>query len=106
MINQFVNKRTEILAIGTSNIANLRNYYNHVSALLISIPRFHSINFHQKRSKIKLFLPPKIQNFGSAPRPPKSPHCRFLATCLLAEHSAAKIFENFVNQKKLQRLIS
>ena len=56
---------------------------SHVFALLISMPCFESINFHQNKLKIKLFLQTNT-NFlsaeGSAPRPPKRPfsHCRFL----------------------------
>ena len=63
MIYQLVNKRTEIRAIATfhSDIAHFCNYYNHVLALLISLPRFNSINFYQCKPKFKLFK--TIQNF-------------------------------------------
>ena len=37
MIYQIIKKRTEILAIATSLITYLRNYYNHVFALVISM---------------------------------------------------------------------
>ena len=75
MIYQLVNKRTDILSTATSHIALLWNLYNHVFALLISMPRFNSINFYQNRPKIKIFLPKKYKIFerwGSALRPPSS----------------------------------
>ena len=73
MIYQFLIKSTEILAIATSRIAHLCNSYNHIFALLIAMPRFNSINFYQKRPKIKLFLPKSTKFLGaggSASRPP------------------------------------
>ena len=45
MIYKLVNRRTEVQAIATSHLAHLCNRYNHVFALLISMPRFNSINF-------------------------------------------------------------
>ena len=63
MIQQFVNKITEILTIATSHKPHLCNYYNHVFALLISMPRFNSINFFQNWLKIKLFLPKEYKIF-------------------------------------------
>ena len=63
MIYQLVIKRTKILAIATSHIAHIRNYYNHAFALLMSVPRFNSINFYQNKPKIKLCLPKKLKIF-------------------------------------------
>ena len=63
MIYQLVNRRTEILAIAISHIAHLRNPYNHVSALLISMPHFNNTNFYQNKPKTKLFLHPKYYVF-------------------------------------------
>ena len=50
---QFVNKRTKILPLATSFIANahLRNQFNHIFALLISMSHLKSINFYQNRPK-------------------------------------------------------
>ena len=44
------------------HIAHLRNQFNHVFALLISLPRFTIINFYQNSPKINIFLQ-NIQNF-------------------------------------------
>ena len=56
-------------------------------ALLISMPRFESINFYQKIPKIKLFLQKNAKTFvcwGLRPQTPKTfPHCEFLATRLV-----------------------
>ena len=88
MIYHFVNIRTEILAIATSQIVHLCNQYNHAFIQLISMPRFNSINFYQNRPKIKLFLPPKIykifERWGLRPQTLVTiPPFRFLATPLL-----------------------
>ena len=60
--------------------------FNHVSALLVLMQRCKSIDFHQNRPKIKLFLQKYTELSSascSAPKPTKQPlHCRFLATCL------------------------
>ena len=60
MIYQLVNKRTTILPLATSHIAiaHLCIQFNHGFVLLISMPRFKSINFYQDtgKAKIKLFL--------------------------------------------------
>ena len=54
-------------------------------ALPISMPRFKSINFYQKKPKIKLFSEKKMQNFWAlgAQTPEPFPHCKFLATLLV-----------------------
>ena len=49
MIYELVNKKAEIQTIATSHIAHLCNWNNRVFALLISMPRFNSINFHQNK---------------------------------------------------------
>ena len=73
MIYQLTNKRTEARAIATSHIVYLCSQYDHVLALLISMPHFKSIDFYQSRPKSKLFLPKNAKFLnagGSAPRPP------------------------------------
>ena len=62
-IYQLVNKRSEILAIAISHMAHICNLYNHVFALLISMPRFNSINFYQNGPKIKIFFLKKYKIF-------------------------------------------
>ena len=63
MIYQLVNKKTKILAIAISQIAHSCNQYNHVFALLISMPCFNSINFDQNTPKIKSFFPKNYKIF-------------------------------------------
>ena len=46
-------------------------WYNHVFAVLISIPRFNSINFYQNRPKI--IFGKKIQNFRALGDPLQDP---------------------------------
>ena len=65
MSYQLVNRRTKILPLATSHIAHLRNQFNHVFALLISLPSFTSINFYQNSPKINIFLQ-NIQNFRAS----------------------------------------
>ena len=86
MIYQLVNTRTEILEIATCHIAHLCNWYNHAFAVLIFMPRFNSINFHEISIK-ELFLQKKKKHFLSAEAPPPDhrnsvPLCRFVATRL------------------------
>ena len=75
MIYQLVDNRTEVLAIGSSHIAQLYSWYNYVFALLISMPRFNNISFYQNSPKIKLFLQKKYKIFflGSASDPRNRP---------------------------------
>ena len=73
MVYQLVNKRTEILAVATSHIAHLCKKYNHVFALLICMPRFNSVNFHQNWSKIKLVLPKGFKIFERSVLRPQTP---------------------------------
>ena len=40
------NKMVEILPLATALEAHLRRQFNHVFALLVSMPRFESINFN------------------------------------------------------------
>ena len=89
MICQLVNKRTKILAIATSPIANVCNYYNHVFTLLISMPRFKSINFYQNWPKFKLFLQTKYKIFERywlrSQAPHTAPFADFWLRACLAE---------------------
>ena len=64
MIYQLVSNRTEILPLANSHIAYLCKKYNHVFALLISMPRSKALIFYQNRRKINLFLPKKQKVFG------------------------------------------
>ena len=86
MIYQLLNKKTEILLLPsvTSHITHLRNQFNHSIALLILMPRFEAINFHQNRPSA--FVQKNIKfsiTGGSAPDFLKQVlHCRFLGTCL------------------------
>ena len=72
MIYQLVNKRTEILAIATSHINHLCNYYGIMIFCTANfMPRINSIDFYQNRPKIVIFAK-KIKIFeswGSAPTP-------------------------------------
>ena len=61
MIYKLVNKRTEILAIATSNTAHLCYSYKHVFALLIFMPRFNNFKVYQNWPKIKLILSKKYK---------------------------------------------
>ena len=70
MNSQLVNKRTEILAVATSNKTHLCNYYNDVFAMLISMPRFKCINFYENSPKIMLFFPKKYKKFERLAPPP------------------------------------
>ena len=78
MIYQLVDKRTEIFAIVASHTVNLSCF-----SLLISMPRFNSINFYQNWlkkqnfAKILLNFAKKTQNFrahGAALLDPRSRH--------------------------------
>ena len=53
---QACNKTAEILPLATTLITHLRSQFIHVFALLISMPRFKSINFCQNRPEIKILL--------------------------------------------------
>ena len=53
---QACNKKAEILPLATTLITHVRGQFIHVFALLISMPRFKSINFCQNRPKIKILL--------------------------------------------------
>ena len=64
--------RSEMLPLATSHIAHLCNQFNHVFALLISRPRFKSINLNQNRPKIKLFWKKKYKIFERS-LPPAAP---------------------------------
>ena len=71
MIYQLVKKKTEILEIATTHIAHFCNQHNYVFNLLISMPRFNSINkFYQNRPKLKLVFVKNRQNFQSLGTPP------------------------------------
>ena len=69
--------RTEVLPLAIAHyphtVTHLCNQFNHVFAVLISMPRFESNNLYQTRPKIKVLLE-KISKFLSAgcfaPRPP------------------------------------
>ena len=71
-----LNKKTEILPLATSHIAiaGLCNLFNHVFGLLISMPHFKSINFYQKRPKLKILLQ-KNTKFSSAGSSTSRPPC-------------------------------
>ena len=56
MIYWFVIKRLKTLSLAIALKTNLRSQFNHVFALLISMYRFHSINFCLNSPKSKLFL--------------------------------------------------
>ena len=53
--------RSEVLPLAITCIAHLCCQFWHVFALLISMPRFKSVNFYQNRSKIKLLLQKNLQ---------------------------------------------
>ena len=56
MIDQLVNKRSKILpALAIFHKADLSNQFSHFAQPIL-MPRFKSINFHQNRPKITLFL--------------------------------------------------
>ena len=79
-IYRLVDRRTEILPLATFHIARLFNQFNHVFALLVSMPRFKSIKFYLNRPKIKLILQQHSKFFGAggfASTPPKQPLLQF-----------------------------
>ena len=51
-----VDRRTEILPLATSHIADLCNQFNRAFALLIFMPHFKRISFYQNTLKIKEIL--------------------------------------------------
>ena len=51
LVYQFVKEGTQILPFATSHIPHLCNQFNHVFALLISMPRFERINSYQNSPK-------------------------------------------------------
>ena len=92
------------LAIFHITISRLYNQFNHVFALLISMPHFKSINFYQNRPKIRIFLR-KSTKFssagGSTPRfscPPaaRSFSSRPLSTVLPSFHIFGYVSESNV----------
>ena len=78
MIYQFVNTRTEILAIATSHIVYLCNNFNNVFARIISIPRFNNLALILIKIclRLKNFCQ-KITKFSSAGSLPDSRNSPF-----------------------------
>ena len=71
------NRNAEIVPLATTLTADLRNQFNYVFVLLISMTHFKSINFYYIRPKIKLFLQKKLQKSQTSLRrlvaPPLDP---------------------------------
>ena len=71
-------KSTKILLLATSHIAiaHLWNQFNHVFALLTSMPHFKRINIIRIGLKLSYFCKKKkffFERWGLRPRPPKHP---------------------------------
>ena len=51
-----IHKKAEILPLATALKDHLRSQFNHVFAILLSVPRYKRVNFYQNMYKIKLSL--------------------------------------------------